>query len=117
MGKAHVKATRVGQYDSRLEAAYADRLDILVRAGEIVEWKHKAIRLRIGASGEKTQRAFYSPDFTVLRNDLTLEHHETKGRWMEAAKVRIRVAAEMYPWFGFLAVQKDGDGFKYERFG
>jgi len=118
MGKAHVRATRVGQYDSKLEASYAVRLDILVRAGEIQEWRHHAMRFKVGSNGEKTKTSFYSPDFTLIMNDGTIEHHETKGRKMSAAMVRIRAAAELYPWFGWVVVEREGrDGFKYERFG
>ncbi len=117
MGRVHVKATRVGQYDSKLEASYAVRLELLRRAGEIQDWRHHAMRFRVGTGGDKTKTSFYTPDFTLVMNDGTMEHHDTKGRKMPAAMVRIRAAAELYPWFGWVVVERWGkDGFKYERF-
>jgi hypothetical protein len=116
-GRVHVRSTQVGQYDSKLEAEYAQRLDLLKRAGEIIEYHHKGIRLRIGASGESTSLAWYSPDFMVILPDGTIRLDEVKGRWMEAAKVRIRAAAEFYPYFHFLAIQKKRGSWELERFG
>ena len=45
--------------------------------------------------------------------------HEVKGYWQDDAKVKIKVAAEMYP-LRFVAVRKrakkDGGGFSIEEF-
>ena len=51
--------------------------------------------------------------------DGALEMHEVKGHWMEDARVKMKVAADMYP-FRFIAVQpiakKAGGGWKVEVF-
>ena len=82
-----------------LEMKYAAHLDMLKLVGEIEEWRFEWIKLRLA------RNAWYTPDFWVLFPDGHVEIHETKGRWMEAARVRIRVAAEMHPWFTFFGIQ------------
>ena len=56
---------------------------------------------------------------TVMRSDGRLEMHEVKGYWHDDARVKIKVAAEMYP-VEFLAVRKktrrEGIGWKIETF-
>ena len=63
---------------------------------------------------------FYTPDFALMRPDGQIEIHEVKGFWQDDARVKIKVASEMYP-FKFIAVQakakKDGGGWGYEVFG
>jgi hypothetical protein len=63
----------------------------------------------------------YTPDFWVLGDDDVLEFHETKGRWMDDAKVKMKVAAEKYPQFRFMAfrklTKKEGGGWVRERYG
>jgi hypothetical protein len=50
-------------------------------------------------------KTFYSPDFAVLtKADGTLEMHEVKGFWQDDARVKIKVAASIYP-FKFIAVK------------
>jgi hypothetical protein len=44
----------------------------------------------------------YTPDFMVIAEDDVVEFHEVKGGfWRDDAKVKIRVAAELYPMFRF----------------
>ena len=96
---------------NKLEAAYAEWLELQRRAGAIEWWAFEWIRLRL-ADG-----AWFKPDFAVMK-DGKLSLHETKGHWREAARVRIRVAADRYP-FRFVAVTKDkltGE-WTYEEFG
>ena len=85
-------------YKSGLERNYAERLDLLKHAGEIVEWRYEGIKFKLGKG------AWYTPDFLVVYED-RFELHETKGFWREAALVRIKVAASAYPWYRFVVVQ------------
>lgn len=62
-------------------------------------------------------KTYLTPDFWVLGDDDVLEFHETKGHWMDDARVKIKVAADQYPQFRFLAIRKDKSGWKMERFG
>lgn len=48
---------------------------------------------------------------------LTIELHEIKGHWEDDARVKIKVAAEMYPWFVWKAVSEARYGeWKVEEF-
>jgi len=98
---------------NKTEAAYASFLDTLVACKDVVWWKFEAVKLRLA---EKT---FYSPDFLVMRSDGSLECHEVKGHWEDDARVKIKVAASIYP-MQFIAVQQlakgKGGGWKVERF-
>lgn len=73
------------------------------------EWSYEAIRLRL-ADG-----AWYMPDFRVIMPDGTEEYHEVKGFWREAARVRIKVAAEHHPYV-FRAVIGPPDRWSWDTF-
>jgi hypothetical protein len=93
-----------------LEASYAEHLTVLQARGEVLWWRFEGISFRL-ADG-----AIYTPDFVVQLPDGLIELHETKGHWREAARVRIKVAAELYP-FAFVAVKSVGGKWQVERFG
>jgi hypothetical protein len=65
--------------------------------GEIQAYRFEPIKLRLA------DRTFYTPDFMVIRDD-QIEFHEVKGFWEDDARVKIKVAAEMFPEFLFVAV-------------
>lgn len=94
---------------NKTEAAYERHLYALVEAGEVLWYRFEPMRLRL-ANG-----AYYKPDFGVKLRDGSLEFHETKGHWREAARVRIKVAAELFP-FRFIAVTRNGGGWAREEF-
>lgn len=95
---------------NKWERAYSEQLDLMRAAREIVSWRFESIRLRL-ADG-----AWFKPDFTVVLPTLALEFHEVKGFWREAARVRIKVAAELYPEVTFFAVTRKGGQWTRERF-
>jgi hypothetical protein len=94
---------------NKTEAAYSQRLDLQKAAGEILWHRYEPMKLRL-ADG-----SYYTPDFGVLTRDCLFELHETKGFWREAARVRIKVAASIYP-FKFIAVKKIKGGWEQEEF-
>lgn len=98
---------------NQTEAAYGQQLELRKRAGDIQWYRFEGIKLRLGDG------VFYTPDFAVMASDGVIEIHEVKGRWQDDAKVKIKVAAEMYP-FRFIAIRKalkrDGGGWKVEEF-
>ena len=87
---------------NKTETAYEQYLTLLLRAGEIVWFKFEGVKLRLADS------TFYTCDFAVMSKDHVLEMHEVKGFWTDDARVKIKVAADMYP-FRFKAV-KAGKG-------
>lgn len=94
---------------NKLEAAYAARLESLKLAGEIADYRFECIKLRLA------DRTFYTPDFMVLRADGEFEMHEVKGFWEDDARVKIKVAASIYP-FKFIAVRKQKGAWETEVF-
>lgn len=101
---------------NRLERSFAEYLTLQQAAGQVAWWRFEAIRLRLGEADGSTRAVFYTPDFLVMRPDGALEVYETKGHWREAAKLRIEVAASMFP-FPFFAVYADrrqSSGFRIE---
>lgn len=102
--KDPVIATRLDRlepaYKSGWEKLYAQHLETLKKAGDVLWYKYEGIRLRL-ADG-----ALFSPDFAVVTAPLgALELHEVKGQWREAAKVRWKLAKESFP-FVFKLVTK-----------
>ena len=95
------------------EADYGAILSSRVIAGEVVWYRFEGLKLRLA------DNTFYTPDYAVMLTTGELQCHEVKGFWMDDARVKIKVAAEMYP-FRFIAVKKrtkrDGGGFSQEEF-
>lgn len=52
----------------------------------------------------------YTPDFWVLDASGNLGAREVKGFFRDDAKVKIKVAARLYPWIKFVVVTKDKAG-------
>lgn len=94
---------------NKLEAAYGAYLDVLKHSGEVLWWRFQPLKLRL-ADG-----SYFTPDFGVLTSSCLFEFHETKGFWREAARVRIKIAAELFP-FKFIAIKKVGGGWEREEF-
>ena len=98
---------------NRTEEAYAAHLESLRVAGEIQWWKFEGQKLRLA------DNTFYTPDFMVLHRSGLIEAHEVKGLWQDDARVKIKTAADIYP-FRFIAVRarskKDGGGWDAEVF-
>lgn len=83
-----------------LESRYArDILAVRKAAGEIAEWWYEAVTFKLAPDTR------YTPDFLVQLADGTLECHECKGFFEDHAKVKIKVAATMYP-HRFVLVRK-----------
>lgn len=84
---------------NKTEAAYAQHLEALKVCGEIVWWKFEAIKLRLA------DNTFYTADFFVMKADGKLEVHEVKGFMLDDANVKIKIAADIFP-FKFFLIRK-----------
>lgn len=95
------------------ERAYASELELLKQTGEVAWYKFEGVKLRLA------DNTFYTPDFAVMLINGSLQMHEVKGFWTDDARVKIKVAADMYP-FEFFALKarpkKAGGGFASEAF-
>lgn len=100
---------------NRLEAAYASHLD---SREDVLKWQFESHKLRLA------DRTFYTPDFGVLvqlpDGSAAFEFHEVKGFWEDDARVKIKVAAELFWMFPFVGItrrlKRDGGGWEEERF-
>lgn len=110
---ARSRAKRVPGQMNATEQRYASELQVRKNIGDIADFWFEGIKLRLANS------TFYTPDFMVMLANGEIELHETKGHWEDDARVKIKVAAEQYP-FRFIAAKprpkKDGGGWKYEEF-
>lgn len=95
------------------EAEYGRELETLKAAGDVAWYRFEGVKLRLA------DNTFYTPDFAVMLCNGEMQIHEVKGFWADDARVKIKVAAEMYP-FRFFALKKrskkDGGGFVSECF-
>lgn len=98
---------------NKTEEAYAAKLTEDLHAGRILWFKFEGIKLRLA------DNTFYTPDFFVMDSIGMLECHEVKGHWEDDARVKIKVAASLFP-FSFYAIyaksKKNGGGWEIEAF-
>lgn len=96
---------------NKTEAAYSQHLEWRLQGGEILWYLFEGMKFRLAP------KTFYTPDFAVMNVDGTIELHEVKGFWEDDARVKIKVAADMFP-FLFVGVQRKGvTGWTFEEFG
>ncbi len=94
---------------NKTEAAYANLLELRKKAGAIKSWRFEPMKFRLA------DKTYYTPDFMVTFTD-RIEFHEVKGFWEDDARVKIKVVAEMFPEFLFVAVKKDKGEYQVEFF-
>lgn len=95
---------------NKTESAYEEHLKLLMTAGEILWYSFEGLKFRLA------DNTSYTPDFAVMKKDGQIELHEVKGAeaiFRDDAKVKIKVAAETYPFVfkvAFPASRRLGDG-------
>jgi hypothetical protein len=95
---------------NKLEASYDAHLQERHHTGEVLWHKFEGIKLRLA------DNTFLTVDFAVLPSTGVLEMHECKGHWQDDARVKIKVAASIYP-FRFIAIKRaKGGGWEREEF-
>lgn len=101
-GKAGNSAFALGRMKAgkmnKTEAMYAARLEALKYAGEVLWYEFEPMNLRLA------DKCFYAVDFLVMLKSGQLECHEVKGYWTDDALVKIKSAAEKFP-FRFISVR------------
>jgi hypothetical protein len=93
---------------NKTEAAYDAHLWEQRHAGVVLWHKFEAVKLRLA------DKTFYTPDFMVLMSDGYVQMHEIKGFMEEDANVKIKVAAQMYP-FKFIVVRRKKGAWQFEE--
>lgn len=103
---------KTGQ-QNKTELSYEQHLELRKHRGEVAWFKFEGVKLRLA------DNTFYTCDYFVMLTSGELEAHEVKGFWTDDARVKIKVAADLYP-FRFIAITKqkakDGGGWKFEDF-
>lgn len=95
---------------NKLERKRADELEAMKAAGEIVDYWFEAVTLKMAPDTR------YTPDFLLVYPDGRQVIEEVKGRWEDDARVKIKVAASMFPWeFVGLTPRKKADGGGWDR--
>lgn len=98
---------------NKTEQAYENLLKAMQISGDILWYKFEGLKLRLA------DNTFYTPDFFIMKADGQLEAHEVKGHWQDDARVKIKIAADIYP-FRFVAAKprakRDGGGWEFEIF-
>jgi hypothetical protein len=95
------------------EAEYERELALLKQIGDVAWYKFEGLKFRLA------DNTFYTPDFIVMLANGEMQAHEVKGFWTDDARVKIKVASDLYP-FRFYALKKQpkkaGGGFVSEAF-
>ena len=103
-----VAGLAVEPYRSKLEARYAEQLDADRLGGLVAKWSYESLKLRLAV------RTFYTPDFFVVTVERRIELHEVKATWaaehQEDARVKLKVAAALFPEFRFFAITPAAGG-------
>lgn len=84
---------------NNLERAYSLVLSAQQHRSEISWWRYEGITLKLA---DDTR---YTPDFAIMLANGEMEMHETKGFMRDDAWVKLKVAAQQFP-FRFVLVKK-----------
>lgn len=93
------RPVRSGNEMNKTETQYANYLEMMKLAGDILGYWFEPMSLRL------SKGCHYRIDFMVMMADCSIEMHEVKGHWEDDALVKIKVAAEKFP-FKFIAIKK-----------
>lgn len=100
---------------NKTERAYSDHLAARQAVGEVAWFKFEGVKLRLA------ELLFLTVDFAVMLADGSLQMHEVKGAkvvFMEDARAKIRMAAEIYPFVFVVAypLNRKFEGWEFEWF-
>jgi hypothetical protein len=107
------KPNKMPRARNKWEESFGELLELRRLGGEIIWYQFEAMRFRL-ADG-----AYYKPDWMAMLANQQWIAFEVKGMWREAARLRIKVAADQHP-IKFCAVRKrkvsEGGGWDEEWF-
>lgn len=99
---------------NKIEGRYASHLEIRKLTGEILEWRFEQMKLCLAKA------TYLTIDFLVVLPRGVVELHEVKGgHWEDDARAKIKMAAQMFPWWTIYGVTWDKQikDWKFERIG
>ena len=84
---------------NKWESSYARLILEPRRLAGLIKWYgFEASSWRIAEASDGAKGAKYCPDFTVIRDDGSVYFVEVKGHWKEAARLRVKVFVNEYPF-------------------
>jgi len=83
-------------------------------SADIVHIDFNSWRCKLATTQAKD--AWYKPDFFVIRQTGKVDIYEVKGFWRSRDRVRIKVAASLYPYFNWYGAMLEKGQWKFERF-
>lgn len=105
-----IRAMAQTHIQGRMNGTEAKFADVLKEDPSVALFRFESIKLRLA------DNTFYTPDFMVVNAGGLVAFYEVKGFWRDDARVKIKVAAELYPEFKFVAVQLKQGKWQYEYF-
>lgn len=99
---------------NKTEQAYKNTLEVMKMAGEILWYRFEGIKLKLA------DNTTYTPDFFVMRANGEIEAHEVKGFAMDDSMVKVKVAAEVFPFRFYIVrtrLKRDGGGWDIKEVG
>lgn len=81
---------------NKTEAAYAHTLELRKMAGEVLWYRYEGITLKLAHDTR------FTADFAVMDRDGYLSLHEVKGFMRDDAHVKLKCAAELFPFKFYL---------------
>lgn len=100
-----MKPIKIESSMNKTEGAFAQYLDLLIKAKEIVDYRFEPFRFILAHNVvDKRNAVTYLPDFLIVHPD-HFELVDTKVKrkdWSsmrDDARVKINIAAEFFPWF------------------
>lgn len=107
---------------NKTERQFAQLLELRKREGLVVAWVFEPMKFRLAP------RTWYTPDFLVLTRDAVPTLYEVKAMWhwkngakrpgwKDDSRVKVKVVAELFPWFRWRAAVYDSktDKWTYEH--
>jgi hypothetical protein len=98
-GKARMRPRHKQGEMNGSETRYSQILNLRLEAGDLQAWYFERIKLRLA------DNTYLNIDFMTIDKDGYIILDEVKGHWEDDARVKMKVAAEMYPMFTFRAVK------------
>jgi hypothetical protein len=108
--RKHDVGKRRGVMNKWETAFAAEVLEPRKLSGEIAGYWYEAIRVRL-ANG-----AWFCPDFMLFFPDRHVEFFEVKGFLREAASLRIKFAAEIFPFKFTMCYRNKRGGWRYVEY-
>jgi hypothetical protein len=99
---------------NKSESEYSELLERRKLTGQVLDYKFEAITFKLAPDTR------FTPDFFVLLSNMEIEIHECKGFMMGDAHVKIKLAAELFPFRFFLCrkkLKRDGGGWDVKEVG